>query len=162
MKSRGLLAAGTAHPLLFFNHSIFQGLQFSRREVYREKLVAKRDFSRKSRSDRVSERASPLDLAASRAASATTRWVGIDKEALFVPRQRGTDWPSCGMVRNDSIGAKVRFPRHGGMPTSPPSSPFLKNHFSPCKKPRPLCGFLDSAYKQAYSIILFSCFSFSF
>ena len=58
------------------------GFNFPVREAYREKLVAKRDFSRKSRSDRVSERANPLDLAASRAASAPTRRVGIDKEAL--------------------------------------------------------------------------------
>ena len=51
--------------------------RFSRKGEHREKLVAKRDFSRKSRSDRVSERESPLDLAASRAASATTRRAGV-------------------------------------------------------------------------------------
>ena len=44
---------------------------------------AKRDLFAERRSDRAGEKSYPPDMAASRAASATTRWAGIDKNPLF-------------------------------------------------------------------------------
>ena len=115
---------GAAYPLLSLSTASFMGFNFPAREAYREKLVAKRDFSRKSRSDRVSERASPLDLAASRAASATTRWVGLDKEAHHLFHLQGVRIGQCaGWFAMTASGRCLLFPSANLSPVFPSSAP---------------------------------------